>query len=229
MLGNFVGGGVDQLRGVTATAAQGARMVFMDVMEWPAICYYTVIDCQGRGTSMSKRNFTMCLALYLAASQELPVIAWDKTNPAFHVVRLPKDADAVRKHFRSQYVYYAGSTQGCSCAFNYEHESDSIVELRNYLRNALICVSEVEMFACQSGAEAEDGRHALKTSPDGIARADFLFKDGQHVTIGPAKLMEPVTEAEKCLQQVTKAPRRPKSSCLSLLTKQAALNPLCAS
>jgi hypothetical protein len=93
----------------------------------------------------------MCLALYLAASQELPVIPWDKTNPGFHVIRLPKEAESVRKHFRSDYVYYAGSTQGCSCAFNYEHESDSIVELRNYLRNALICVNEVEMFSCQAG------------------------------------------------------------------------------
>ena len=68
----------------------------------------------------------MCLALYLAASQELPVIAWDKANPAFHVIRLPKNAEGVRKHFHSEYVYYAGSAQGCSCAFNYEHESDSI-------------------------------------------------------------------------------------------------------
>ena len=145
----------------------------------------------------------MCLALYLGASQELPVIAWDKANPAFHVIRLPKDAEAVRKHFHSEYVYYAGSAQGCSCAFNYEHESDSIVDLRNYLRNALICVSEVEMFSCQTGTEEQDTKHALKTSPEGIALATFFFKDGQHVVIRPGKYSEPVTEAEKCLQRVT--------------------------
>ena len=40
----------------------------------------------------------MCLALYLAAAQELPVIAWDDSNPGFHVIRLPKSAEAVRKH-----------------------------------------------------------------------------------------------------------------------------------
>ena len=158
----------------------------------------------------------MCLALYLAASQELPVIAWDKANPAFHVIRLPKGAESVRKHFHSDYVYYAGSAQGCSCAFNYEHESDSIVELRNYLRNALICVSEVEMFSCQTGAEQQDTRHAVKTSPEGIARAEFLFKDGQHVVIGPGKYSEPVTEAEKCLQRVTRTVPSPKSGCVSL-------------
>ena len=172
----------------------------------------------------------MCLALYLAASQELPVIAWDKANPAFHVIRLPKDAEAVRKHFHSDYVYYAGSAQGCSCAFNYEHESDSIVELRNYLRNALICVNEVEMFSCQSGTEEQDTRHALKTSPEGIALATFFFKDGQHVVIRPGKYSEPATEAEKCLQRVTQSVQSPKRSCINLfVAKPADLNQLCAS
>ena len=172
----------------------------------------------------------MCLALYLAASQELPVIAWDKANPAFHVIRLPKDAEAVSKHFHSDYVYNAGSAQGCSCAFNYEHESDSIVELRNYLRNALICVNEVEMFSCQTGTEEQDTRHALKTSPEGIALATFFFKDGQHVVIRPGKYSEPATEAEKCLQRVTQSVQSPKRSCINLFAaKPADLNPLCAS
>jgi hypothetical protein len=172
---------------------------------------------------------TMCLALYLAASQELPVIAWDEKNPAFHVIRLPKNAEGVRKHFHSEYVYYAGSAQGCSCAFNYEHESDSIVELRNYLRNALICVNEVEMFSCQTGAEEQEIRHALTTSPEGIALATFFFKDGQHVVISPGKYSEPVTEAEKCLQRVTQPARLPQNSRPGLfVTKPKELRPVCA-
>lgn len=171
----------------------------------------------------------MCLALYLAARQELPVIAWDDANPAFHVVRLPKSADAVRKHFRSEYVYYAGSEQGCSCAFNYEHEYDSIVGLRNYLRNALICVDEVEMFACQTGAEERDTQHALITSPEGIALAEFFFRDGQYVVVRPGKGAQPATEAEKCLQRVTRSAPLPKSSGVGLFTaKHATLSPLCA-
>lgn len=145
----------------------------------------------------------MCLALYLAASQELPVIAWDEAKPAFHVIRLPRNADAVRKHFRSEYVYYAGSQQGCSCAFNYEHEYDSIVELKNYLRNALICVDQVEMFACQAGAEEQEKQHAVVASPEGIALAEFFFKDGQHLVIRTGKEAQRATEAEKCLQRVT--------------------------
>jgi hypothetical protein len=171
----------------------------------------------------------MCLALYLAAAQELPVIPWDEHKPAFHLVRLPKTAEGVRKHFRADYVYYAGSHQGCSCAFNYEHEYDSIIELRNYLRNALICLDEVEMFACQTGAEAEDTQHALISSPEGIALAEFYFKDGQYVIIRSGKESQRVTEAEKCLQRVTRPVPLSKSSRTRLIDrKRAGAKPLCS-
>ncbi len=170
----------------------------------------------------------MCLALYLAASQALPVISWDNLKPAFHVIRLPKSAESVRKHFRSEYIYYAGSQQGCSCAFNYEHEYDSIVELRNYLRNALICMDEVEMFACQTGAEEQDTQHALTASPEGIALAEFFFKERQYVVIRSGKDSRRITEAEKCLQRVTRPVPLSKSSSTSLVSaKRATLKPLC--
>jgi len=171
----------------------------------------------------------MCLALYLAAPQELPVIAWDEAKPAFHVIRLPRNADGVRKHFRSEYVYYAGSQQGCSCAFNYEHEYDSIVELKNYLRNALICVDQVEMFACQAGAEEQEKQHAVVASPEGIALAEFFFKDGQHLVIRPGKEAERVTEAEKCLQRVTQSvPLSKKGRAAVFSAKHPILKPLYA-
>ena len=170
----------------------------------------------------------MCLALYLAASQELPVINWDDANPAFHVIRLPQNAEGVRKQFSSEYVYYAASQQGCSCAFNYEHEYDSIGELKNYLRNALICVDQVEMFACQAGAEEQDKQHAVVTSPEGIALAEFFFKDGQHLVIRAGKEAQRVTEAEKCLQRVTRPVPVSKGSGASLLNaKRATFAPLC--
>jgi hypothetical protein len=170
----------------------------------------------------------MCLALYLAASQELPVIGWDDTKPAFHVIRLPKNAEGVRKHFRSDYVYYAGSHQGCSCAFNYEHEYDSIIELRNYLRNALICVDQVEMFACQTGAEEQEKQHAVVASPEGIALAEFYFKDGQHLVIRTGKDAQRVTEAEKCLRRVTQSvPLSRRSGAGRVPAKRATITSLC--
>lgn len=175
------------------------------------------------------RKNNMCLALYLAASQELPVIAWDETKPAFHVIRVPKSAEDVRKHFRSEYAYYVGSQQGCSCAFNYEHEYDSIVELRDYLRNALICVDKVEMFACQTGTEDRATQHAMITSPEGIFLPEFFFKDGQYLVIRSGKDTQTVTEAEKCLQRVTgPVPLSKNSRAKSIAGHHATLQPLCA-
>jgi len=168
----------------------------------------------------------MCLAIYLAASQELPAIAWDEAKPAFHVVPLPKKAEGVRKHFRADYVYYAGSEQGCSCAFNYEHEYDSILELKNYLRNALICVDEVEVFACHVGAETQEKQHAATVSPEGIALAEFFFKDGQYLVVRLGKhSQQRATEAEKCLQRVTRSvPSFERAAALICSPPEAALS-----
>lgn len=158
----------------------------------------------------------MCFSLYLAGPQELPVIPWDASKPAFHVIHLPKGAEAVREQFRSNYVYYVGSAQGCSCAFNYEHESDSIVELRDYLRNALICVEELELFACQAGAEAMERQYSGKVSPEGIALAEFLFKDGQYLVVSRGRYSEHASEAEKCLQRLTQSVPSKPSTCARL-------------
>src|SRR5438270_9761985 len=64
----------------------------------------------------------MCLALYIAASKPLPVVPWDPKRPAFHVVPLPEDMEDVRSLLPYPHIYYVGSHEGCSCAFNYEHE-----------------------------------------------------------------------------------------------------------
>ena len=141
-----------------------------------------------------RRKSGMCLALYLASSRPLPIIAWDPANPAFHVINPPESAAGVRKHFRYENVYYAGSHQGCSCAFNYEHEYDSILELTDYLRSALASGAEIEAFVCRIGKEEQDVQHALVTSPGGVALPEFFFKDGQFLIIRSGKSPQP-TEA----------------------------------
>ena len=202
-------------------------MGIMEIIEMASILLFSCYRSSGAERLGERTKTNMCLSLYLAAPQELPVIAWDETKPAFHVIHLPKNAESVRKHFRSSYIYYAGSAQGCSCAFNYEHEYDSIVELRNYLRNALLCVEQVEMFACQAGTEERSRKHAVITSPEGIALPEFLFRDGQHVLIRPGKDAWRASEAEKCLRQVTQSGPMSKNRRARLSTaKPAALTPL---
>ncbi len=136
----------------------------------------------------------MCLALYLASSRPLPIIAWDPAGPAFHVIKPHEGAAGVRKHFSYENVYYAGSHQGCSCAFNYEHEYESILQLRDFLRDALASGAEIEAFVCRIGKEEHDVQHALVTSPEGVALPEFFFKDGQFLVIRSRKSAQ-VTEA----------------------------------
>lgn len=132
----------------------------------------------------------MCLALYIASPKPLPTVPWDPVNPAFHVVDLPEDALDVRKHFHAEHVYYAGSRQGCSCAFNYEHEYEAILQLRDYLRTALTSVDEIEVFVCELGSDDQEIKHFLITSPEGIALPEFFFKDGHFLLIGSAKSLQ---------------------------------------
>ena len=87
----------------------------------------------------------MCLALYIAASKPLPVIPWDPDKPAFHVIPLPENMGDVRKFLPHPHIYYVGSQEGCSCAFNYEHDFKAVLQLRDYLRKALAVSDEIEV------------------------------------------------------------------------------------
>jgi hypothetical protein len=119
----------------------------------------------------------MCLALYLAACKPLPVRAWDPQKPSFHIIRLPKDMEDVRQLLTYPHVYYVGSHEGCSCAFNYEHDLKSIVELRDYLRKALTIVDEIEGFSCRPGHNSLNVQHSVTISPSGVALPEFFFQD----------------------------------------------------
>lgn len=61
----------------------------------------------------------MCDSIFIAATNPLPLIAWDENSPAFHVMEITNEENWVRKYLTAQNVYYAGSYQGCGCGYNY--------------------------------------------------------------------------------------------------------------
>jgi hypothetical protein len=132
----------------------------------------------------------MCLALYVAASRPLPVIPWDPTKPAFHVIPLPEDREVVRKVLGYPHIYYVGSHEGCSCAFNYEHELKAAIELRDYLRQALTIVDEIEGFSCRPGHKSLNVLHSVTISPSGVALPEFFFQDGQRLLFRSRQTMQ---------------------------------------
>lgn len=132
----------------------------------------------------------MCLALYIASFKPLPVIPWNPKKPAFHVVDLPESMGAVRKLLPHPHVYYVGSHEGCSCAFNYEHELKSVLELRDYLRKALAVSDEIEGFSCRPGQEQLNVKHSVTISPSGVALPEFFLQDGQRLVFRSRKTMQ---------------------------------------
>jgi hypothetical protein len=132
----------------------------------------------------------MCLALYIASFKPLPVIPWDPKKPTFHVVPLPESMDAVRKLLPYPHVYYVGSHEGCSCAFNYEHEFKSVLELRDYLRKALAVADEIQGFSCRPGQEQLNIKHSVTISPSGVALPEFFLQDGQRLVFRSRKTMQ---------------------------------------
>jgi hypothetical protein len=109
----------------------------------------------------------MCLALYLASSRPLPLIAWDPVNPAFHVVKALEIA-VVLQAFSLRMCTMPAHTRDARYAFNYEHEYESILQLRDYLRGALASGAEIEAFAVR-WVMKERPCNTLVTTPDGIA------------------------------------------------------------
>ena len=118
----------------------------------------------------------MCLALYIAASKPLPVVLWNPQKPAFHVLPLPEHMEDVRKLLPYSHIYYVGSHEGCSCAFNYEHEFKSALELRDYLRKALTVADEIEGFSYRPGQERLNVLHSVAIAPGGVALPEFFFQ-----------------------------------------------------
>jgi hypothetical protein len=132
----------------------------------------------------------MCLALYIASFKPLPLIPWDPSKPTFHVVPLSEQMEAVRKLLPYPHIYYVGSHEGCSCAFNYEHDLQSVVELRDYLRRALTVADEIEGFSCRPGGDQLNVKHSVVISPSGVALPEFFLQDGQRLVFRSRKTIQ---------------------------------------
>lgn len=148
----------------------------------------------------------MCLALYIASDESLPLITWNKQSPAFHVIELSEQEQVIRKQFSSPYVYYAGSHEGCGCAFNYgreypEYEDDpeelkaaeeSTTRLADYLSDVVPKVGALQIFSCWEGEGEKSPEYFREITPDEIRRKDFIFRVPELLTItAPANLFNP--------------------------------------
>jgi hypothetical protein len=137
----------------------------------------------------------MCMVVYVASDYPLPMLAWDQTNPQFHVTELSERTEPVRRHFTKPCVYYVGSHEMCGCGFQYgeyegyEEEADlpakreSRRRLAEFLSVALQHQPAVEVYACWDGDEGLAPDHTGRVRPSELVQSRTFFREREFLVV----------------------------------------------
>ena len=139
----------------------------------------------------------MCRVLYIAADRPLPLIPWDPENPGFHVIELTEREAPVKNQFAKPLVYYAGSHQGCGCA--YDLASISIGEpeqlpnarrgreaLVTYLQAALDAAGPLELYTCWDGDWSDPPVQRISIDPSALSPEKSWLPERTFAFVGAA-------------------------------------------
>ncbi len=142
----------------------------------------------------------MCLAVYIAADQPLPEIAWDERHPAFHVRRIQPFESGIQKHFTKSHIYYAGAHEGCGCGFSYgllrlngmEEDpvalaagQESVRQLSAYLSETTAKLGPVELYACHGENVEAPPESKATLRPAEIGGDFFCFQVNEFFLVRP--------------------------------------------
>lgn len=138
----------------------------------------------------------MCMMVYIAADNPLPLIEWQEDVTTFCVSRLAEDEKRVAKQFSKPFLAYAGSYGACSCGFSYgaspiETEKDakedalgreSVRQLSEYL-SELVRDGSIEIFVCWDGDQESEPEERQSVTPDYFGGEAFGFKEKQFLVV----------------------------------------------
>lgn len=127
----------------------------------------------------------MCLAVYIASNKPLPLISWVEEKPAFYVAELSENEAAVKIQFKYQYIYYAGSHEGCGCGFFKDGEVGeelALVEVNYkdfsaYLKKAKELGASIQIFSCWEGDQTSEPEYKEEISEESLNEEQFEFKE----------------------------------------------------
>lgn len=130
----------------------------------------------------------MCRVLYIAADRPLPLIPWNPESPEFHVTEVDDREASVKSQFSKPFVYYAGSHQGCGCAYDLESvsigEPDELTSARgsrealvDYLRDGVEAVGSLELYTCWDGDWAEPSVQRISIAPTALAPEELWLPE----------------------------------------------------
>jgi hypothetical protein len=131
------------------------------------------------------------MAVFIAAAEPLPFVAWNEAAPAFHLQAISDEEDAVRARFTKPHIYFLGAHTGCSCGFNYglrevkraEDQAEevasraSVAALRAYLRDAVTRQGEVEVFSSWEDDWTTEPEERLQITPDWFGGDSFAMPE----------------------------------------------------
>lgn len=128
----------------------------------------------------------MCMALYLATDQPIPVSEWSRASALF-VDELTSEQYRVKTQFTKLAVRYIGvlGKWTCSCAFSGARDDSTdaqgrqlIEELRNLLGFEIANDREVELFYCWMDDEGDEAEHRVETTLEQLGSESCPLKTG---------------------------------------------------
>lgn len=140
----------------------------------------------------------MCLAVYVGAPANLPLIPWIPEKPGFHVRDITAAENALRPVFGQLRVYYTGSHDGCGCGFQlgtYPSDSpddlqekqvmaQSLRSLAEYLSEQLKRVPALMVYSCWEGEQSAPAERAERViNPGAFLDPEFYFVERELLTV----------------------------------------------
>lgn len=140
----------------------------------------------------------MCLMLYLASDQPLPLVDGAESKAAFSLTNLHDTEDRVRGQFSESNVYTVGAHEGCGCGFQlgqYPGESESersqnarsLALLADYLDEQLATGAKISLFACWAGDQECPAEGTRLISTKELRGEVFFFAEKQLVLVDGAE------------------------------------------
>ena len=128
----------------------------------------------------------MCMALYLATDEPVPMSEWSRASALF-VDELNSEQYRVKRQFAKPTVRYIGvlGKWMCSCAFPSVLETSTdaegcqlIEELRSLFLSGTANGREVELFYCWMDDEGDEPERRVETTPESLGSESCPLETG---------------------------------------------------
>jgi hypothetical protein len=127
----------------------------------------------------------MCLAVYLASDQPIPLIQWNNLEPSVSIQTLHERDRFVQNKFTYSNTYYVGSHEGCGCGFlknwlegeEFEEHQVNYSILANIIQKAVSQGSKAELFVCWEGDQDQLPIRSEEITVEELGNPAFEFEE----------------------------------------------------